>query len=757
MLAQEQFVRNFCVMSDGEVDFFLGAGASVSSGIPTGGDLVWEFKRTLYCTEHGISTEKFKDLALPSTRNRFQEYFDQQKSFPKCYSPNEYSFYFERCYSDPLARKRFIESIVSGREPSLGYLCMGEAMHRGKIKNVWTTNFDSLLENALNIMYPTNDVLVCSEANRNNVRIFNPTHPVIGKLHGDYRYDWLKNTEDELQELENEIKTYAASQLVGKQLVVIGYSGNDESIMSFLEENICVDGFLSKGLFWAIRKGSSPSERISKLIDQMLRNGKTAELVEIDSFENFMFSIYQTLNYSNYLIDRRKMGIAAKTRVSFSGNSVDSFIKLNAYVAEGYPLCNVFETDIKSWKELRRIIDGSDIIAGLFSQHIYSFSSAEKIKSAFKEHVLSEIVMEEVPDRIIQKTDSIYIGMIYQLIDRKLCSIGMLSYRKNKYYNPNSMQMKQDVRVYDAIEVAISYIDGIVYLNLLPTVHVLAKDGKRLNDDTYQLQVNKNTSVLYNRQYSEKLHFWEKLLLSSGKFTFSNDGFNISFATPAISCGGRQRNMKWPTLPAYMYSEPIMCYSDTDQAKVAINQLKGLNRFGPIDFSYMPKGTTRSSIKLAVLAPKQDMEKILEHLNSLNAVQDNKGKDAFLPHYEGFERIYRRSLTVPSKQDKKICIGYDGKSMAAQSPDCFLDFLKRGINYFSQNMFEFDVLVIYIPRYFSHFRTASSISNDFNLHDAIKLYATEQGITVQIIEEKSINTNEPCRAPIRLCTARSYL
>ena len=36
----------------------------------------------------------------------------------------------------------------------------------------------------------------------------NPTYPVIGKLHGDYRYDWLRNTKDELQQLEIKLKEY---------------------------------------------------------------------------------------------------------------------------------------------------------------------------------------------------------------------------------------------------------------------------------------------------------------------------------------------------------------------------------------------------------------------------------------------------------------------------------------------------------------------------------------------------------------------
>ena len=44
---QKQFIRHYKVLANGTIDFFLGAGASISSGVPTGGDLVWYFKREL--------------------------------------------------------------------------------------------------------------------------------------------------------------------------------------------------------------------------------------------------------------------------------------------------------------------------------------------------------------------------------------------------------------------------------------------------------------------------------------------------------------------------------------------------------------------------------------------------------------------------------------------------------------------------------------------------------------------------------------
>lgn len=753
MLTQEQFIRNYSVMADGEVDFFLGAGASIASGIPTGGDLIWEFKRALYCSECGISTEKYKDLALPSTRKMLQEYFDRKEGYPEQYAPEEYSFYFEQCYSDPLARKRFIERIVSDRKPSIGYLCLAEAVAQGKVKNVWTTNFDSLLENALNQLYPINNVLVCSEAKRDSIHSLNPQYAVIGKLHGDYRYDWLRNTESELQQLEGKLKEYAASQLVDKQMVVIGYSGNDESIMSFLES--CVDNptSLSKGLLWAIRKGSQVNPRVSNLLKRAKTNGKTTDIIEIDGFDQLMFSIYQMQNYHNEVIDGQCRMLSERGDIRLSGQPVDSFVKLNAYPAEGCPLCNVFETDITSWSELRTIIADSDVLAALYNKHIYAFSSQEKLETVFHRHILSPIISEVVPDRIIYKYDSIYIGLIYQLIKRTLISKGMISFAKNKVYNPKSCRVDGGFQIYDAVEIAVSFMNGALYLNLLPTVHVRNGRGDCLDKEAYQIQVNRIVSSVYNQQYNDNLRFWETLLRTSGKLLFENDGFSVSFIIPAISIGGKKRDPRWTTLPSCKYDEPLMCFSDTDKSKRSINQLKGLCQYGPIDCSYMRNGAARPSVRLAVLSPNCDMDKILAHLNKLNTRIQNSGKDKFLPHYEGFEHVYQRALSVPTKENKGICIGYNVNTILKMKPAEFLAFMKRGIEYYSQHASDFDILVIYIPKSFASFRNAPEVSPDFNLHDALKLYATEKGIKLQLIEEKSVNSFDSCKVMWGLSTS----
>ena len=191
MITKEQLVRTINVMKPGEIDFFLGAGASVNSGIPSGGDLVWYFKRLIYCNENRVSVEKYKDLYLPSTRDMLQAYFDKKGTYPPKYDSGEYSHYFQECYPIAIARQRFIDDQVAYKNPSLGYLCLAELISKDRIKNIWTTNFDSLVETALSIIDPRKDMLICSSANSTSIPNFNPQHPCVCKLHGDFRYDTL--------------------------------------------------------------------------------------------------------------------------------------------------------------------------------------------------------------------------------------------------------------------------------------------------------------------------------------------------------------------------------------------------------------------------------------------------------------------------------------------------------------------------------------------------------------------------------------
>jgi len=235
----------------------------------------------------------------------FQKYFDSQDGYPSLYDPTEYSFYFEKCYDNDLARQRFIEQSVVRHNPSIGYLCLAEMIIHGRIKNIWTTNFDSLPETAINILEPQQELLVCSSVNSDSIDNFNPNYPCICKLHGDSRYGKLQNTSEELQKIEYKLQEYWLQCLHNRGMVVLGYSGNDESVMNFLEQHIADSTFLSKGLFWMTIRGVPVNAKVEKLIEKAKQHNKIAEIIEFDSFDDFFQNLYKSLGYKNSVIDEQ--------------------------------------------------------------------------------------------------------------------------------------------------------------------------------------------------------------------------------------------------------------------------------------------------------------------------------------------------------------------------------------------------------------------------------------------------------------------
>lgn len=98
-------------------------------------------------------------------------------------------------------------------------------------------NFDDLVQADVHAINSGFSIKTISSAVSNSVGFsLNEGFPNIIKLHGDYLFDKLKNTESELQKLEDEIADIWKTSIKENGLVVIGYAGNDNSVMSVLEE-----------------------------------------------------------------------------------------------------------------------------------------------------------------------------------------------------------------------------------------------------------------------------------------------------------------------------------------------------------------------------------------------------------------------------------------------------------------------------------------------------------------------------------------
>ena len=83
------FLRSFALKGP-QIMWFLGAGTSVTSGVPTANDLVWQFKRAIFCTEEKVPLVRCRDLSSLLLRSSIQDHFDRRVGFPPINSPDEY-------------------------------------------------------------------------------------------------------------------------------------------------------------------------------------------------------------------------------------------------------------------------------------------------------------------------------------------------------------------------------------------------------------------------------------------------------------------------------------------------------------------------------------------------------------------------------------------------------------------------------------------------------------------------------------------
>lgn len=189
-----------------------------------------------------------------------------------------------------------------------------------------------------------------------------------------------------------------------------------------------------------------------------------------------------------------------------------------------------------------------------------------------------------MPPAILKRDDSVYTGMLYDLIGKVLQKKGLIKYRKSKFYNPETKEREDSYWVYEAVDICLEFIDGKYYLLISPTFHFTSLDGSELDRFKYKINVNRKSN-LYNAVYKDKLYKWQQILMTDKKLAFEDQGYSIEFSSPAISCGGTTRDPRWEEREAFQCEEPVILFSIDDKSKATINQLKGLVKYGPIDCS----------------------------------------------------------------------------------------------------------------------------------------------------------------------------
>jgi NAD-dependent SIR2 family protein deacetylase len=246
--------------------FFLGAGASITSGVRGAASLKEEWRRIRF--------------AATAPTDRYESWLRKQDWFG---AEDEYSQLFELVYDQPSQRRAFIENVVKGARPSWGYAYLTSLIERGVVNTVFTTNFDDLINEACFLFGNQLRPLVCAHDSAvSSIRLMS-NRPKVVKLHGDFLYDSIKNTSAELANLEANMRDKVIEFAREFGMIVVGYSGADKSVMDVFTMLARTPSYFRSGLYWCVRKGTTPAP----MVRQLLRYERVY-WVEIDGFDELM-------------------------------------------------------------------------------------------------------------------------------------------------------------------------------------------------------------------------------------------------------------------------------------------------------------------------------------------------------------------------------------------------------------------------------------------------------------------------------------
>ena len=212
--------------------FFLGAGCSVTSGIPTAGVLV---KDNWLPRLHELSPTSNRE-----TRKAPAEGLESwtKREFPSYDPANPAGIFGEvidRLFLTTAERQWEIERLCEGKFPGFGYAVLATLSSSSltSFNVILTTNFDDLIADAFYLFTETRPIVIPDEALADFIRP-TETRPLIVKLHGDNHLA-PKVTNDATAALSSELQRRVRKLLEDRGLIFVGYGGRDQSILAMLD------------------------------------------------------------------------------------------------------------------------------------------------------------------------------------------------------------------------------------------------------------------------------------------------------------------------------------------------------------------------------------------------------------------------------------------------------------------------------------------------------------------------------------------
>ena len=550
---QEEFTSVFCARPQ-NFAWFFGAGASATAGLPTATDIIWDLKRRYYCREENQEISR-QDIQNEAVKARIQA-FMESREFPAQWADNEYTTYFEKIFGEDKERQRkYLKAILSEDHVTLsvGNRVLGAMIASGLCRMAFTTNFDSVVEKA--VAEVGNQSLSAYHLEGSHVAnhaLNNEEFPIYCKLHGDFRYDSLKNLSDDLVSQNTALSECLINAGNRFGFIITGYSGRDQSIMELLHMVLESNNPFPHGLFWTGIKGTMIPPSVEDLLEQARAKGVDAHYIAIETFDALLLRLWRNIDGKSRKLDKqvRKSRINSVHIPLPQPGTGKPILRLNALPIISIP-CQCLELSFdtpKDWDDLRQARDNSQGNLILTkSDAILCWGISDKVKRVFGKG-LSSIQTYELPKDLDSSENSHVKGFVeealcvalarrkpllsrstrssafliadphsdnlsgldplFEVVGKESGTIsGLFAPVTDEYPNPEKVTWSE------ALRVSIELKNGKLWLLLDPDIWIWPPRARR-SAASFMAQ---RRGDRYNNKYNELLDAWIRVILDADK------------------------------------------------------------------------------------------------------------------------------------------------------------------------------------------------------------------------------------------------
>lgn len=584
----------------------------------------------------------------------------------------------------------------------------------------------------------------------------------------------LKNTATELDAQSEILINELKKELSKRNLIIIGYSGRDCSIMDALNKAYSQPG--AGRLYWC-GYGETVSKEVENLLNSITSNGRQAFYIPTDGFDKTMLlmSKYCMSDNANFTsrIDKllNELGDTidyTSTPFNRIDGNVNGIAKTNLYPIAFPKTCYQFklkfEENERAW-DICKSLNKHGIIAIPNSGIVYAWGNKETISKVCLDRLESNIEITAFSRDLII-TNKVFKEMLLRGITMVLAQGSSCAFSKNKIWDNTNDKNKfsfdihgKKIFAYYSVKISLKFDYKYTYLSFEPTYH-FCNDIEYENitlkafADAFSASTNGMTPNLNINNYIDR---WINNLLGSEAFigyipSQDKNGFMFKILANSVLLGITNTrnfasnlpntiNPKRIVLKGIECKDPDLVFFNPSQNSMCtdFHPMHGLTNNSPYDFALGNK-ISRSSINLGVICPQNHSKNFQIFLNELN----NKHNVQFNPDYvipfPGFFNAFDIGLNIPLISDKQWTeISAPHNSNIPLTIKEFRESILRQIDRLSLQ--ETDVIVIYIPKEYECFTE----QKNYDLHDVVKAYAAQKNIATQFIREKTIKSELRCQ------------